>query len=984
MALLHLTVNTSFKRNEQNIALDGKLNHPNKTRGKYFPSDAEKLGIIHEGWVDFNKNGVKDPYEDPLRPLDERVEDLLSRMTLEEKVAQLRSGFEIGEHGIGNLTLVLRNLPPREGARKANELMLQAIRDTRLGIPPIIHDECLHGCMARFSTSFPQAIALAATWDPELVYRVAKAIAKETRARGITQCLSPVVNIVRDVRAGRTEESYGEDPYLCAAMGEAFCRAMREEGVIATPKHYIANFVGDGGRDSWEIHFSERILREVYFPGFRACIKAGALSVMAAYNSLDGVPCSSNRWLLTDVLRGEWGFEGFVVSDYGSVEGILYKHRVARDEVETAKLALVAGLDVELPRTRIYGEPLLEAVRKGLISEEVLDEAVRRVLRVKFLIGLFDNPFVDPEEAEKTCGCEEHTQLALEAARKSMVLLKNDGVLPLDRERIRSIALLGPYADELPLGGYSGVPRRKVTPLEAIKAKVGPGVEVLHVKGCSGSIGEYIPIPGTCFETPSGEQGLLAEYFDNSELSGEPVLKRKEWWIRADWGLEPPDPKLPRGSFSVRWSGKLVAPESGTYELVLYAGGGGARLWLDDELLIDVWEGSCFPGRAVVELEAGRRYDIRVEYRCLGGYASMRLSWDYAGEKLEGVKRAAEAAAKADVAVVFVGIVEGEGRDRARLRLPKAQERLVEEVLATGVPTVVVLFAGSAVTGGWLEKASAVLLAWYPGQEGGTAIADVLFGDYNPGGKLPITWPRHVGQLPLYYNHKPSGRRNDYIDMPYEPLFPFGHSLSYTEFKYSGLRIESNGRGYVKVSFDVENVGDRAGEEVVQLYLRDLVASVARPIMELKSFKRISLRPGEKKTVIFELKPDDLAFFDSRMKRVVEPGEFEILVGSSSADIRLRGIFRVEERIEARFECEEPSIKREGDEVIIRLRVKNAGPIRGLATVKVLVGGVEPLKQSVELSAGEKRELRFKLPFSTVKDEKITLDVNGYSIELSI
>jgi len=450
-------------------------------RKRYVPPSVGKPEIYRDGWIDFNKNGVMDPYEDPSRPVEERVEDLLSRMTLEEKLEQLRSSFK--PEVVGNLSVVLRNLPPKEAAQLANEIQAKLIEGTRLGIPAIIHDECLHGCMAKHSTQFPQAIALAATWDPDLVYRVAKAIARETRARGIHQCLAPVVNLARDVRAGRTEETYGEDPYLASVIGAAYCRALREEGVIATPKHFVANFEADGGRDSHEAHFSERILREVFLPPFRACIEAGALSVMAAYNSLDGVPCSSNRWLLTDVLRREWGFEGFVVSDYGSVSGILWRHWVAGSKVEAAKLALEAGLDVELPRTDFYGDALEAAVKQGLIPVEVVDEAVRRVLRAKFLVGLFDEPFVDPEGAERVIGCEEHRQLALEAARKSIVLLKNEGVLPLDKSRVRKLLVVGGAAKTLKLGGYSGEPRSLVTPLEAITEKLkGTGSELVYVE----------------------------------------------------------------------------------------------------------------------------------------------------------------------------------------------------------------------------------------------------------------------------------------------------------------------------------------------------------------------------------------------------------------------------------------------------------------------------------------------------------------------
>jgi len=882
---------------------------PSNRSGYYIPSDFKKSEIYHGNWIDFNKNGIMDPYENPDLPVDERVEDLLSKMTLEEKIAQLQSGQNINKHGTGNLSHPTRAYPPREGAIIANNLQRKAIEETRLGIPPIIHDECLHGCMVKFSTVFPQAIALAATWNPNLVYRVAKAIARETRARGIRQCLSPVVDIVRDVRAGRTEESYGEDPYLTSIMGAAFCRAMREEGIIATPKHFVANFVGEGGRDSNEIHFSERILREIYLPPYKACIEAGALSVMAAYNSLDGIPCSSNRWLLTEVLRNEWKFEGFVVSDYNSLIGILHhKHRtthlshfhnVSETPEEAAKLALSAGLDVELPGTCIYGEPLLKAVKNGLISQETVDNAVRRVLKAKFLIGLFDDPLVNPEEAQNICGSQEHVKLALQAAREAIVLLKNEkNVLPLDEEKINSIAILGPVADEIRLGGYSGIPPRAVTPLKGIKQMLKPNTKIYHVKGCPLNVGKYFPIYSEYLipsDSSLGKHGLKGEYFDNPELSGQPVLVRLDRSVDFDWGLSSPDSRVMSENFSVRWTGKLLPPESGIYHIYVMSLG-GYRLWLDGELVLDFWDAISTSVKEIsVKLEAGRKYELKLEYCRRMAYASIRLSWTYEAETTRGIREAVEAAKKSDVAVIFVGIIEGEARDRAIIDLTEPQQALIEEVLKTGTPTVVVLVTGSAVTGDWIEKAPAIVQAWYPGQEGGRAIAEVLFGKYNPGGKIPFTWPIHVGQLPFYYSRKPTGRSYKYANMPGIPLFPFGHGLSYTQFQYSSLKVDvdkTDGKVYVSVT--VKNIGDRKGDEVVQLYIRDVVASIARPIKELRGFKRITLKPGEDKMVRFTLDLKDMGFLDLNMKPTIEPGIFEVQIGSSSEDIHLKESIRIE------------------------------------------------------------------------------------------
>jgi beta-glucosidase len=889
---------------------------------RYVPPSVGKPDIYREGWIDFNKNGVLDPYEDPSRPVDERVEDLLSRMTLEEKLEQLRSSFEFAT--VGNLSILLRNLPPEEGVRLANEIQAKLIEGTRLGIPAIIHDECLHGCMAKYSTQFPQAIALAATWDPDLVYKVAKAIAKETRARGIRQCLAPVVNLARDVRAGRTEETYGEDPYLSAVIGAAYCKALREEGVIATPKHFVANFEADGGRDSHEAHFSERILREVFLPPFRACIKAGALSVMAAYNSLDGVPCSSNYWLLTEVLRKEWGFEGFVVSDYGSVSGILWRHWVANTGEEVAKLALEAGLEVELPRTEFYGDALERAVREGLVPMEVVDEAVRRVLRAKFLIGLFDNPFVDPEEAKRVIGCEEHKQLALEAARESIVLLKNDGVLPFNRDRIRKLLVVGGAAKTLKLGGYSGEPRSLVTPLEAITEKLkGTGSELVYVEAtpvamdCACAILPWVPgVPLGYVAPPAGFKGAgpRIEVFDNPSFEGKPVADFVGFYwggFRYEWGYGRPHYAVKTDNYSVRFSGRLLPPKPGRYAICLGVAGGRAKLAVGGKTLVEVDATGVSTYRRV-ELELSGEIDFVIEYSRTRGYAAVRLGWELVDS--EEFRRAVEEAKSADAVVFFAEVAEGEERDRAVLRLSRSQEQLIEKLLEVNRNVVVVLMTGSPVVGEWLYRVPAVVQAWYPGEEGGRAIADVLFGDYNPAGRLPFTWPHCEGQLPLYYNVKPSGRVYDYVNATGAPLYPFGHGLSYTKFEYSNLKIQVLEEGrLVKVSATVRNAGEREGDEVVQLYVRDAVASVARPLKELRGFKRVHLKPGEATTVEFTLMPDDLAFYDQRMRRIVEPGTFIVMVGSSSEDIRLYGEFELKKRFEAKFELEGVSARKSGE-----------------------------------------------------------------------
>jgi len=931
----------------------------------FMPSSIKRSDMYHGGWIDHDKDGVMAPFEDPGKPIDDRVEDLLSRMTIEEKVAQLRSAMT-DSLDVGNLSVVLRNTEPAEGAVKANEIQRRFLEETRLGIPVIIHDECLHGCVAKHSTVFPQSIALAATWDVDLMYRVAKAIARETRVRGIRQCLSPVVNLSFDARAGRTEETYGEDPYLASQMAYAYVKALREEGIVATPKHYIMNFVGDGGRDSAEIHMSERFIRETELPVFKAAIKAGALSVMAAYNSIDGVPCSMSKYWLTEVLRWELGFEGFVVSDYGSVTGIINRHYITDNPEEVAKLSLEAGLDVEFPGFSIYGEPLVRAIKKGLISEAALNEAVRRVVKSKFLIGLFDSPYVDPEET-KVVDSEEHRRIALEAAEKAIVLLKNNGVLPIDKSKVKSIALIGPFADEVRLGGYSAMPRSVITPIDAFKAR---GINVTHAKGCIADMDADYPIP-TRYLIPMGEpnrHGLRGEYYNNPNLEGEPVGVRIdapwEGFFRLDMGYDPPYPGLDSGKYSVRWIGYITPPVTGTYEFKVYAAGGGFRLTVDGKNIVDSWGAlSNSPKSGLIKLEGGRQYEIKLEYGRLNyGYAYIKLGWDLVEDSM--IREAVDAASKADVAVVFVGIIEGEQRDRASLRLPRCQEKLIEEVLKVNKNTVVVLTTGSPVVGEWISEVPALIEAWYPGEMGGEAIAQVLLGEYNPGGKLPLTWPMHEGQEPLYYFTKPSGRVYDYVNMPSTPLFPFGHGLSYTQFKYSDLKVSVNeSDGVVTVSFNVENVGKLTGDEVVQLYIRDKYSSIARPLMMLRGFRRISLKPGEKTTVEFKLTLDDLAMYDSGLRRIVEPGVYQALVGSSSMDIRLMGEFTLTQLVKGIINVIGVNVNKgnvkAGESIRVKATLRNEGKVGDLVPIMLKINGRVTEEHRVYLDPGEERAVTF-------------------------
>jgi beta-glucosidase len=843
-------------------------------------------------------------YRNAALPVEKRVDDLLARMTLEEKVAQLQCQVrdskrtdELMKQGLGGLGCILRQYEAAEAAGQMNRIQKTMVEQTRLGIPVLMHDEALHGLLAFKATSFPQAIGLAASWSPELVGRVAEAIALETRSRGIRQVLSPTINIARDVRWGRTEETYGEDPYLTSRLAVAFVSAFEKNGVLTTPKHYAAN-IGDGGRDSNPVHFSERLMREIYMPAFKACVaEAGASSVMAAYNSYDGTPCSSNRWLLTDVLRGEWGFRGFVVSDYGSVAGIYSLHKTAADSADCARQALEAGLDVELPNAAFFGQPLVEAVRRGRVDGAVLDTAVRRVLEAKFRLGLFENPYTDPAAAGKTNDSPEHRFLALEAAQKALVLLKNEnGTLPFEKD-LKSIAVVGRLADLVRLGGYSGFGIRTVSILEGIR-RACPNAVVRFAPGPQTGRQMVPAISSSCLVPAGGapgQQGLKAEYFNNDNLAGSPVLVRIDPRIDFDWGGGSPDSTVKADRFSVRWTGKLVAPVSGQFKVVATTDD-GVRVFLDGRLVDETWiDRGPTPDVIPVKLVKGRSYDIKMEYYEDGGSASAALGWDVeeAKEKPDNaIPEAVEAARQSDAVVVVVGVNEGEGRDRADIALAPGLEQLILAVAAEKKPTVVVIESGSAVAmQNWLNEADAVLEAWYPGEEGGNAVADALFGRVNPGGRLPVTFPMSSMQCPLYYNNKPTGRGYDYLDMPGKPLFPFGFGLSYTTFEYTGLKLSAApipSGSSAEVSVDVKNTGAVRGDEVVQLYIHDAVGSVSRPVKELKGFKRITLEPGETKTVRFDLTPAQLGMWNREMKWVVEPGLFEIMVGASSSDIRLR------------------------------------------------------------------------------------------------
>lgn len=865
-------------------------------------------------------------YKNPDASIEERVDDLLARMTLEEKFWQLfmipgdiTEEKEKFRHGIFGFQVATKSSTgneveqileystggnAKETALRINEMQKFFLEETRLGIPIIPFDEALHGLIREDATAFPQSIGLAASFNTKLMDTVAAAIATELKARGIRQNLSPVINIARDVRWGRVEETYGEDPYLSSRMAVSYIKAFEERKVITTPKHFVAN-VGDGGRDSYPIHFNERILEEVYFPAFKASVQeANAWSIMTSYNSVDGTQATANSYLLKDKLKKDWGFKGFVISDAGAVGGASVLHFTAENYAEATKQAIEAGLDVIFQTSYDHYPLFYEAFENGIIDENAIDEAVRRVLYAKFKLGLFEDPYVNVDDMENENYVTKNKGLAKLAALESMVLLKNEAdLLPL-RKTLKSIAVIGPDADEARLGGYSGPGNHPVSILKGLKRKVGASMNVAYAEGLGRTAVDYAAIPESqFFHLVDGKRqaGLKAEYYNNIKLEGEPALSRIDANIDFRWTLFSPDPsKINYDFFSARWEGKIQVPKSGKIDIGI-EGDDGYRLYINGELFIDNWRKQTVQQiTKPYHFEKDQTYDIKVEFFETRGNVWFKLIWnaDIPNNWQNKLADAVSLAKNSDVAIVCVGIEEGEFKDRASLSLPGHQETMIKAIARTGTPTVVLLIGGSAITmQNWRGEVSAIMDAWYPGEEGGNAIADVLFGDYNPAGRLPITFPIHESQLPLYYNHKPTGRGDDYINLSGKPLYPFGYGLSYTQFDYSNLQINKNSikpSESAQIQFSLSNIGEYDGDEVVQLYIKDELASVARPIIELKGFQRIHLKQGETKTVQFEITPAMLTLLNKEMAPVVEPGDFRIMIGSSSNDIRLREILSVE------------------------------------------------------------------------------------------
>lgn len=748
-------------------------------------------------------------YKNPGLPSSRRVRDLLSRMTLEEKAAQMmciwqkkpetlvdsdgnfderkaKAAFKDhrGLGQVGRPSDAGKGRNARDMAVLTNAIQKFFIENSRLGIPVMFHEECLHGHAAVDGTSFPQPIALGATFNPGLVEQLFTMTAAEARLRGTHHALTPVVDVAREPRWGRVEETYGEDPYLVSRLGIAAVRGFQGDAtfkdkrhVIATLKHFVGHGQPESGMNCAPANVSMRVLRETFLYTFREALhESGAISIMASYNEIDGIPSHANKWLLRDVLRKEWGFKGFVVSDYFAIWELGYRpdthgHFVAKDREESCALAVKAGVNIELPDPDCYLS-LVKLVRKGVLKESELDELVAPMLFWKFEMGLFDDPYVDPDEAERVVGCDDHRKLALTAAHEAITLLKNEnGIAPLDLSKINSIAVIGPNANRSLLGGYSGVPKHNVTVLDGIREKAGKNVKVLYSEGCKITIG---------------------------------------------------------GS------------------------------WNQDEVVAS-------------DPEEDRRQ----------------------------IAEAVKVAKKADVIVLAIGGNEQTSReawglnhmgDRTSLDLIGRQEELVKAMVALGKPVIVFLFNGRPLSINYIAQNVPVIYeCWYLGQETGHAVADVLFGDYNPGGKLPISVPRSVGHLPVFYNYKPSARRG-YLFDDVSPLYAFGYGLSYTSFSITNPRITKariKTDGSTRVFVDVTNTGSREGTEVVQLYIRDVVSSATRPVKELKAFKKVRLQPGETATVAFDITPAHLSFYDVNMNYAVEPGDFELMIGNSSRDADL-------------------------------------------------------------------------------------------------
>ncbi len=832
-----------------------------KVKGKESPSSSVIVNV-------FQPNSYK-----------ERLSDLIGLMTVDEKIKQLTN---------------------------------QSDPIPRLGVPRYNYwSEALHGVLISGATSFPQVVALGATWDPELVRRVATAISDEARVfnvvegKGLTYW-SPTINIARDPRWGRNEESYSEDPYLLSRMGVAFVQGMQGNDpyylkTVSTPKHFMANNEEER-RHTGSSDVDMRSMFEYYLPAFhQAVVEGRAYSIMGAYNELNHVPCNANMFLLTDLLRRNWGFEGYVVTDCGAINDMLYGHHFFETGAEAVARSIRAGCDMSCGQE--YREYLYGALDLGLLEEKDLDSALTRVLSARFRLGEFDPPENVPYSSipiEKL-DCKEHRALALEAAQKAIVLLKNDSILPLDRNKIKTIAVIGPNAAEAQLGIYSGFPNVRVSPLEGIKEKAAEhGIKIEYAKGCDIGGGLLSVIEPQYFAKIAGtnKTGMKGEYFDNMELSGKPVVTRIDSTIDFSFGTNSPAAGLPKDQFSVRWTGKIIPPDT-IYHLGTSCDD-GSRLYLNGKLLIDDWnDHGEKPIGAEVKLIPGQEYEVVVEYYDNALGATARLTWDLNQVDFSSAKKVA---AKNDATILVLGISPGisqEELDRKEIELPQVQRDLINEVASVNPNVVIVLVNGGPLAlAGCENKAKAIVEAWYGGEYGGKAIADVLFGDVNPGGKLPETFYASTQQLPPMSDYDLINHPRTYMYLDQPVLFPFGHGLSYTQFEYSNLKVNSEAiksDGVVEIQTTIKNTGKMKGDEVVQVYAHYMDATMTVPINQLKRFQRITLNPGESKVLTFKIPASEFSFYDTGINNLkTAKGRWELQVGSSSKDIRLKEVFTIE------------------------------------------------------------------------------------------
>jgi beta-glucosidase len=820
-------------------------------------------------------------------PIEERVDLLVSQMTVQEKIDQM---------------------------------VFTSPAISRLNVPEYNWwNESLHGvARAGYATVFPQSITIAGSWDSDLMYRVATAISDEGRAkhhefvrrgkRGIYQGLtfwSPNINIFRDPRWGRGHETYGEDPYLTGQLGMQFVKGLQGNDpkylkTVATAKHYAVHSGPEPLRHEFNAKVSERDLRETYLPAFRdLVVDGGVYSIMGAYNQLYGIPCCASP-LLMSILRSEWGFQGYVVSDCWAISDFYKYQNFSKDAAEASAVAVKAGTDLNCGNSYPH---LNKAIERGLINENEIDIAVKRLFTARFKLGMFDNEKAVPyAQIPFSVNCSEaNSKLALEAARKSIVLLKNNKeTLPLSKD-IKTMAVIGPNADnwEALIGNYNGIAKNPVTVLEGVKNKL-KNTTVLFAEGShlAEGVSNLQPIPGEYLITSDGKPGVTGEYFANAKLEGEPYFIRTDKNIDFYWESGSPAAGLDSDNYSVRWTGYLVPPVSGTYQIGSW-GMPILEIWFEGERILNHNnEHHAFHHEKAIKLEAGMKYKFVYEYKNNYGDGDAKLLWSVPNPKMQ--EEAVEAAKKADAVILVLGLsqrLEGEempikvdgfeGGDRTHLNLPQTQQDLVKAIKETGKPTILVLLNGSAVAVNWEnQNLDAILTAGYPGQEGGNAVADVLFGDYNPAGRLPVTYYKSVDQLPAFENYDMEGRTYKYFEG--EPLYPFGFGLSYTAFKYSDLKLAKKAKvgDKVIVSVKVTNTGKRAGEEVVQLYLKDEKASTPRPIHQLEGFKRIMLNPGESQTVEFELTPRQFSMIGSDDKRLIETGWFTIYTGGGQPGVK--------------------------------------------------------------------------------------------------